>query len=46
MQRTGNDNPLSAVIPLAKAMDAAGANPIMLMATAVDMAKQPEPKTP
>lgn len=38
MQRTGNTNPLSAVIPLAKDMSANGHNPTLLMAVAVDMA--------
>lgn len=38
MQRTRNDNPLSAVIPIAKDMQANGHSPVLLMAVAVDMA--------
>lgn len=38
MERTGNTNPLSAVIPLAKDMSANGHNPLLLMSVAVDMA--------
>jgi len=38
MEGSGDNNPLSAVIPLAKDMDAKGYNPTLLMAVAVDMA--------
>lgn len=38
MKATNNPNPLSAVIPIAKAMSVAGHNPALLMAVAVDMA--------
>ena len=41
MRETGDNNPLSAVLPIAKAMSAAGENPALLMAVAVDMADQP-----
>lgn len=39
MDRTNNNNPLSAVIPMAKDMSAQGHNPTMLMAVAVDMSE-------
>lgn len=35
---SGDNNPLSAVLPLAKDMSAKGHNPTLLMAVAVDMA--------
>lgn len=41
MDKTSNTNPLSAVIPIAKAMDAAGENPTVLMASAVKLAEFP-----
>ena len=37
MQGSGDNNALSAVIPLAKAMSANGHNPTLLMAVALDM---------
>jgi hypothetical protein len=46
MAESGNDNPLSAVIPVAKKMSAAGENPSLLMAVAVDMADIPFVKLP
>lgn len=41
MEIRKDSNPLSAVIPAAKAMSAAGENPTLLMAVAVDMADKP-----
>lgn len=41
MRDTNDHNPLSAVIPIAKKMQAAGENPTLLMAVAVDMADLP-----
>lgn len=38
MECSGDKNPLSAVIPLAKDMSAKGHNPTLLMAVAVEMA--------
>jgi len=40
MERTGNSNPLSAVIPIAKEMSAKGHNPALLMAVAVEIADE------
>lgn len=36
---TGESNPLKAVLPIAKSMDAAGENPALLLAVAVDMSE-------
>ena len=38
MEATGDKNPLSAVIPICKDMQAKGQNHVLLMAVAVDMA--------
>lgn len=38
MDVTGNNNPLAVAIPAAKEMSAAGENPMLLIAVAVDMA--------
>ncbi len=46
MRETGDDNPLSAVLPIAKAMSAAGENPTILLATAVDMSDTPPGSPP
>lgn len=40
MEGSGDKNPLSAVLPIAKDMSAKGHNPMLLMAVAVEMAER------
>ncbi len=46
MLRTGETNPLAAVIPVAKEMAAEGVSPAMVIAVAVEMASDTTPPKP